>query len=57
MLIPKHGSKRGRKLKIVAKINLDKPLFRGSKIMHDGQVVWVELSMKVRPRSVFIMVK
>lgn len=42
MLIPESGSKKGRFLKILAEIELDKPLLRGSKIKYAGQEVWVE---------------
>lgn len=41
MLVPENGSKNGRHLKILAEINLDAPLLRGTKIRFQDQVVWV----------------
>lgn len=41
-LIPKPGRKKGRYLKILAEIDLDKPLLRGSKILYNGLEVWVD---------------
>lgn len=40
--IPKNGSKKSKHLKILVEINLDRPLLRGSKIQHNGQVVCAE---------------
>ena len=42
VLIPETGSKRGMHLKILAKINLDKPLLRGTKVKFNNKSVWVE---------------
>lgn len=42
VLIPESGSKKGRFLKILAEIDLNKPLLRGSKIQFQGKEVWVE---------------
>lgn len=42
VLIPKSGSKKGRQIKLLAEINLDQPLFRGTKIHCQGQEVWVD---------------
>lgn len=35
-------SKKGRLLKILAEVDLDKSLLRGSKIQYEGQTVWVQ---------------
>lgn len=42
VIIPKSGSKKGRQLKILAEINLEKPFMRGAKIKFQGQEVWVD---------------
>lgn len=42
MLIPESGSKHGRYLKILAEIDLDSPLLRGTKIKCNGVEVWVD---------------
>lgn len=46
VIIPDSGSKRARYLKVLAKIDLDKPLLRGRKIKYNGQEVWVEFKYK-----------
>lgn len=42
VFILERGSKNGRQLKVLAKIDLNKPLLRGTNIRHNGQVVWVD---------------
>ena len=42
VLIPESGSKKGRCLKVLAEIRLDKPLLRGTKIRYEEQKVWVD---------------
>lgn len=42
VLIPESGSKKGRYLKILSKIDLDRPLLRGTKIKCSGMEVWVD---------------
>lgn len=42
VLIPESGSKKGRFLKILAEVNLDKSLLKGSKIHFNGQEVWAD---------------
>lgn len=50
-VIPESGSKKGKYLKIVAEINLEKPLLRGSKIRYNDKEVWVEF--KYENMSIF----
>lgn len=42
VLILETGSKKRRHLKILAEVDLDKPLLRGSKIQDERQTAWVE---------------
>lgn len=42
VLIPEFGSSRGRPLKILATVNLDKPLLRGVNIKLNDVVCWVD---------------
>lgn len=42
VIIPESGSKQGRHLKILAEIDLNQPLLRGTKLKCSGQEVWVD---------------
>lgn len=42
VLIPKLGSSRGRCIKILATINLEKPLLRGANIKLGSKICWVD---------------
>lgn len=42
VIIPESGYKKGRYLKILAELNLDKPLLRGTKTHCQGKEVWVD---------------
>lgn len=42
VLLPDSGSKKGLHLKILADVNLNKPLPRGTKLQYADQEVWVE---------------
>lgn len=42
VVIPENGSKKGRVLKMLAEIKLEKPLLRGTKIKLDKKMVWVD---------------
>lgn len=42
VLIPEGGSKKGRHLKILAELDLDKPLLRGTKLRFQEQAVWID---------------
>lgn len=42
VIIPETGSKRGRHMKILASVNLEKPLLRGTKIQFSTKSVWVD---------------
>lgn len=42
VVIPEYGSSRGRQIKILATINLEKPLLRGTTIKLDQKVCWVD---------------
>lgn len=46
VIIPESGSKRGRHMKILASVNLEKPLLRGTNIQCNGQSVWVDFRYK-----------
>lgn len=41
VLIPEGGSKQGRHIKILAELDLDKPLLRGTKLSFEEHTVWV----------------
>lgn len=42
VLILESGSKKGRHLKVLAEVNLEKPLLRDTKLKYNDQEVWVE---------------
>lgn len=42
VIIPEHGSKRGRHLNILTEIDLNKPLLRGTKLKFGTTEAWVE---------------
>lgn len=46
VIIPESGSKKGRHLKLLAEINLDRLLLRGTKIKCNEQEVWVDFQYK-----------
>lgn len=42
VIIPDNGSKQGRHLKILAELNLDQPLLRGTKLQYQNKEIWAE---------------
>ncbi|KAK6154992.1 hypothetical protein DH2020_009240 [Rehmannia glutinosa] len=42
IIIPETGSAKGRHLKLLVEVNLDKPLLRGSKIKLGEEVCWID---------------
>lgn len=42
VMVPESGSKKGRYISILAEVDLNKSLLRGTKIRFQGQTVWVE---------------
>lgn len=42
VIIPESGSKLGRYMKILAVVNLDKPLYRGTNIKCNNRSVWID---------------
>lgn len=54
-MIPEFGSSRRRQIKILATINLDKPLLRGTNLKLNNVVCWVDLSMSNLLPSVIIV--
>lgn len=57
VLIPESGSKKIRYFQILAEIDLDKPLLRGSKIHYNGLEVWVDFKYENMATFCFYCVK
>lgn len=53
MVIPENGSKDGRMLRLLADIDLEKPLLRGSKINLDEKTIWVDFKYENIPTFCF----
>lgn len=53
VVIPKNGSREGQMLKMLVKIELDKPLLRGTKIKLGKEMVWVDFRNELLPMFCF----
>lgn len=53
VVIPEHGSKEGKLLRLLVEFHLDKPLLRGTKIKLDHELVWVDFRYEHLPTFCF----
>lgn len=53
VVLPEHGSKEGKLLRLLIEFYLDKPLLRGTKIKLDQELVWVDFRYEHLPTFCF----
>lgn len=50
ILVPEHGSKEGRLLKMLVEVDLEKPLLRGTHLQLERDSVWVSFRYEQLPQ-------
>lgn len=53
VIIPENGSKQGRLMKVLAEIELKKPLMRGTKLKLEDELIWVDFTYEKIPTFCF----
>lgn len=52
-MIPENCSREGRMIRLLVKLELDKPLLRGTKIKLDKKIIWVDFKYEHLPTFCF----
>lgn len=53
VVLPEHGSKEGRMLRLLVELELEKPLLRGTKIKLNDKLIWVDFKYEHLPTFCF----